>query len=113
MNEVKRQGQGMNGGSTISVPEWMKVLFSNNPAFLLLVVAFLWIDGRIQSPEEKRQHLLPLEMRIQESEKDLQKLESLMQTHQQLGGHMEMDLRMKTVEKWIDNHKMERNVGGD
>ena len=53
------------------VPDWIKALFSNSPALLIVVMLFLWIDGRIRSPDEKKQYLLPIEMRLREVDKDI------------------------------------------
>lgn len=75
-----------------------------SPFLTLLILIGLWSDGRLQSPTEKTQLIAPLELEVKYLRERLTKAETLLETHQRSGGHMEMDFRMDDVEEWIENH---------
>ena len=103
MSTAKVGSTNGDGGS-----KWMDLLskvFSNNPALLAAVLFVLWSSGRIETPEEKKVHLAPMEMRIESLSREIQELKSELKTHRELGGHLEMEFRMRAVEKHLNDER--------
>ena len=69
----------------------------------------LWSSGRLQTPTEKQAEtaaqLTPIMLRQSTLEKDMAELKTLLKAHDKLGGHMEMDFRVKQLEKFVDEYK--------
>jgi hypothetical protein len=94
-----------------SANDWLSRLATSNPTLLVASLLFLYLTGRLQSPDEKKQLFQPIEFRISAIERDIVDIKSAAQTHHEKGGHLKMEFRMDRVEEFIE--KFEERTHAD